>query len=100
VTSFNRYHFVCHIESEFYDFKLAIKKLYAQGNPLALSEWHWGDYKTIPDILKNEKYKGDLLQGTTFSADSITKSRHDNKGEFDQFYLANHHEAIVSVEQW
>ena len=60
---------------------------------------HWND-STILGILKNEKYKGDLLQGKTFTVDPITKRRHDNKGEADQFYMANHHEAIVTVEQW
>jgi hypothetical protein len=49
-TSFNRYHFVRAIESEFYDFKPTITKVYAQGNPLALREWHWDDYKTIPGV--------------------------------------------------
>ena len=53
-TSFNRYHFVRAIESEFYDFKPTITKVYAQGNPLALREWHWDDYKTIPGV--NDDY--------------------------------------------
>jgi hypothetical protein len=42
------------IESEFYDFKPTITKVYAQGNPLALREWHWDDYKTIPGV--NDDY--------------------------------------------
>ena len=37
-------------------------------------------------IIKNEKYKGDLLMGKTFTVDPITKRRLDNMGEADQYY--------------
>jgi hypothetical protein len=53
-TSFNRYHFFRTIGGKFYDFKPAIKKVYIQSNPLALREWHWDDYKTIPGV--NDDY--------------------------------------------
>ena len=49
-------------------------------------------------IIKNEKYKGDVLQGKTFTVDPISKRRLDNYGEEDQFYIKNHHEPIVSEE--
>ena len=51
-------------------------------------------------IIKNEKYKGDLLMGKTFTTDPITKRRLENMGEADQYYTENHHEAIVSRELW
>ena len=51
-------------------------------------------------IIKNEKYKGDLLMGKTFTVDPITKRRLDNMGEADQYYTENHHEPIVSRELW
>jgi hypothetical protein len=47
-TSVNKYHFIRGIESEFYDFKPTVKKVYGKGNALALREWHWDDYKDIP----------------------------------------------------
>lgn len=53
---------------------------------------------TIIGIIKNEKYKGDLLMGKTFTVDPITKRRLENMGEEDQFYISGHHEPIVSVE--
>ena len=53
---------------------------------------------TVRGILRNEKYKGDLLMGKTFTVDPISKRRLDNFGEEDKFYLPNHHEAIVSAE--
>lgn len=49
-------------------------------------------------IIKNEKYKGDLLMGKTFTLDPISKRRLENMGEVDQYYIENHHEPIVSRE--
>ena len=49
-------------------------------------------------ILKNEKYKGDVLLGKTYTVDPITKRRLSNYGEEDQYYLKDHHEPIISEE--
>ena len=57
----------------------------------------WAD-STIRGIIKNEKYKGDVLQGKTFTIDPITHKRMTNKGEEDKYYIENNHEAIVSAE--
>ncbi|WP_413927714.1 recombinase family protein [Clostridioides sp. ES-W-0016-02] len=59
------------------------------------STWH---ESTILGIIKNEKYKGDVLLGKTFTLDPISKCRLENYGEEDQFYLREHHEPIVSEE--
>ena len=53
---------------------------------------------TIESILTNEKYKGDILLGKTFTVDPISKRRLENLGEEDRFYIRNHHEPIVSEE--
>ena len=53
---------------------------------------------TVIGIIKNEKYKGDLLLGKTFTVDPISKRRLENFGEEDKFYIRDHHEAIVSEE--
>lgn len=53
---------------------------------------------TVIGIIKNEKYKGDILMGKTFTLDPISKRRLDNFGEEDQFYIRDHHEAIISDE--
>lgn len=65
--------------------------------PRGLKKWHNG---TVLGIIKNEKYKGDLLQGKTFTLDPISKKRLDNLGEEDMFYAKNTHEAIIGVEDW
>lgn len=59
----------------------------------------WQD-SSVRGILKNEKYKGDILQGKTFTVDPISKRRLDNFGEEDMFYAKNHHEPIISEEDW
>lgn len=55
---------------------------------------------TVIGVLKNEKYKGDILLGKTFTVDPISKKRLTNFGEEDQFYIKNHHEAIISEEMF
>lgn len=60
-------------------------------------EWHTHG---VMGIIKNEKYKGDLLLGKTFTFDPISKRRLANMGEEDQYYIRDHHEAIVSREIW
>lgn len=50
---------------------------------------------TIITILKNEKYKGDLLLGKSFTSDPINKKKIINNGEEDMYYISNHHEHII-----
>lgn len=57
----------------------------------------WHD-STIVGIIRNEKYKGDLLLGKTFTVDPISKRRLENFGEEDRFYIRDHHEPIISEE--
>ena len=54
----------------------------------------------VMGIIKNEKYKGDILLGKTFTIDPISKRRLHNMGEEEQYYIRNHHEPIVSREIW
>lgn len=53
---------------------------------------------TVIGIIKNEKYKGDLLLGKTFTVDPISKRRLENFGEEDRFYIRDHHQPIISEE--
>lgn len=57
----------------------------------------WSD-STVRRILKNEKYKGDVLQGKTYTTDPITHKRVVNMGEENQYYIKDHHPAIIEVE--
>lgn len=53
---------------------------------------------TIRGILTNEKYTGDCLFQKTYS--DFRFKRHVNRGERDQFYMEDHHEALVSREEF
>ena len=57
----------------------------------------WSD-STVRRILKNEKYKGDVLQGKTYTTDPITHKRVVNMGEENMYYIKEHHQAIIEPE--
>lgn len=61
-----------------------------KGNPWTTS--------SVMGIINNEKYKGDILLGKTFTVDPISKIRLENLGEEDRFYIRDHHQPIVSEE--
>ena len=55
---------------------------------------------TIGGIIKNEKYKGDVILGKTYTLNPITKRRMKNKGEEDSYFIKDHHEPIIDRETW
>ncbi len=55
---------------------------------------------TIQGILRNEKYKGDVLLQKTVTLSYLDHKRIDNKGQAKKYYIENNHEPIVSKEQW
>ena len=75
------------------------KELKSLGYKSTRGKDSWSN-STIMGILKNEKYKGDLLMGKTFTVSPITKKRLSNFGDEDQFYVHDHHEAIISAEDF
>ena len=58
-------------------------------------EWN---KSTVSGILRNEKYKGDVLLQKSYTVDYLTKTIAKNKGEVTQYYIENNHEGIVSRE--
>lgn len=62
-----------------------------------LDKWH---ENTVRNILQNEKYIGDAVSGKTFTVDAVTHKRFVNNGESDKFYVKNHHEPIISREDF
>ncbi|MDO5425074.1 MAG: recombinase family protein [Eubacteriales bacterium] len=52
----------------------------------------------IRHMLKLERYTGDLMLQKKYTADYLTHSVHRNHGERPQFYVKNHHPAIISRE--
>ena len=49
----------------------------------------------INDILRNEKYAGDLLLQKVFRIDHVAKKDRVNHGELPRFYVRDHHTAII-----
>ena len=88
-----------------------IYHLYLEGNSIqGICKWlnennietpngagQWNS-STIDGILKNEKYKGDVLLQKSYTVDYLTKTVKTNKGEVAQYYIENNHEGIVSKE--
>ena len=66
-------------------------------SPRGKKKWQ---YSTINKILRNEKYIGDLEMGKTYTLDPISHKRKVNKGEEDKFYVKDHHEPIISKEDY
>lgn len=65
--------------------------------PTGKKKWH---ELTIRGILKNEKYKGDVLQGKTYTTDPISHRRVVNMGEENMYYMQEHHEPIISEKMF
>ena len=58
-------------------------------------KWHTS---TVRSILSNEKYKGDALRQKTYTLDFLTKEKAKNKGDVPQYYIHNHHPAIIDKD--
>lgn len=54
----------------------------------------WSE-SVVRDILKNEAYIGDVIQGKSITVDPLTKRRLKNHGEQDMYKIENHHEPII-----
>ena len=52
----------------------------------------------LPFILKHEVYRGDLLTSKWISMDYLHPKAIRNRGQAEQFYIEQHHEAIVDPE--
>lgn len=72
------------------------KELDAEGVPTKRG----GKWTTtsVRGILANEKYTGDVIFQKTYTDDSF--NRHTNYGEMDMYYVPDHHEAIISKEDF
>lgn len=55
---------------------------------------------TIARMLSNEKYKGDALLQKEYTVDFLTKKKKKNEGELPQYYVKDHHEPIISPEEF
>ena len=59
----------------------------------------WSD-SVIRGILRNEAYVGDVIQGKSITVDPLMHRRLENKGEQEMYKISNHHEPIISREDF
>jgi DNA invertase Pin-like site-specific DNA recombinase len=60
---------------------------------------HWTS-NTILNILRNEKYCGDVLYQKTYTMDYLTHKSVKNRDVLPQWHWENNHPAIIKREQW
>lgn len=63
------------------------------------TEFYWGDGR-VRSLFTREAYMGDLLTNKSVCINYLTKESVKNTGQFEQYYITNHHPAIVSREQF
>lgn len=78
-------------------FKIA--KLFNIEGILTVTGSKWKD-TSVSAILKNEKYKGDVMLQKTFIANHLTKRKKKNNGEMDSFYIKDNHPPIIKKDTW
>ena len=66
-------------------------------SPSGKDRWH---ISTVKSILTNEKYRGDALLQKQYTTDFLQKKRKTNNGEIPQYYVEEHHEAIIPPAQF
>ena len=66
-------------------------------NAAGTTEWTTSNLRTI---LSDEKYCGDVLRQKTFIRDCISKQVVKNTGQRPKYLIQNHHDAIISREQF
>ena len=74
------------------------QELQNEGVPTVIgSKWH---SSTVLNILRNEKYKGDVKLQKTYSKDYLSKKKCINRGEVDSYYIEDNHSPIVTRKVW
>ena len=75
------------------------KELEGQGVPTAKGGTVWSE-SAIRNILKNEKYCGDVLMQKTYTQDCISKKQLRNRGQLPMYLVQDNHEGIISRDKF
>jgi len=70
-----------------------------EGVPTIMGTTNWAA-STICGILRNEKYKGDVLLQKWYTPDYLSGITVRNNGEVEQYYIKGNHEAIIDTVRW
>ena len=69
------------------------------GRPTGKNNLVWSP-SSVMNIIRNEKYCGDVLGQKTYVVDVLEHLRSKNEGQKDFYYKMNHHPAIVTREEY
>ncbi|MEA4922810.1 MAG: recombinase family protein [Eubacteriaceae bacterium] len=75
------------------------KELNADGICGARGKPAW-ENRVIEAMLQNEKYNGDILLQKTITVDYLNKKCIKNTGQLNQYYVKDHHAAIIEKDEW
>ncbi|MFZ3578063.1 recombinase family protein [Virgibacillus sp. DJP39] len=73
--------------------------LASDGIKTATGKDYWNP-KSVMAMLTNEVYKGDYLFQKHVTVDTLQSKVIRNQGEEPQYYIENHHEAIIKPKDW
>jgi len=80
-----------------------IRRLEANGTKTATGKDKWSN-NTLDKLLSNEKYCGDVVIFKSYSSVQLspekTKTRKENKGEFERYMCISNHPAIITKEKF
>ena len=76
-----------------------IKYLNNNNIPTRSGKKYWNS-GTLKGILTNVFYIGDILHGKKYVPDPIEHISKRNKGQVEQYYMREHHEPVISKEQF
>ena len=79
-------------------FQKISKLLNDEGIP-AMRAKRWNK-QSLQQIIANINYTGDLLLQKTYNENYLTKKTKINRGELDQFFVENDHEAIITRDEY
>ena len=79
--------------------KTIAKELHSMGVKTRRGNDIWYE-SSVSIILKNEKYKGDLIQGKSVTVNPIGRVRKKNHGEGKMYRIKDDHDAIITEEDW
>lgn len=82
---------------EGYSYAAIAKKLTEEGKPSPSGNKKW-PVGTVKSVLQNEKYMGCALLQKTFTVDFLTKKTKENEGEVPQYFVRDHHTAIIDPQ--
>lgn len=79
--------------------KVIAAELKGEGVLTGRGTMNWGK-SSVMHLLRNEKYCGDVRMQKNITLDFLTHKRVENQGQLPQYYVENHHPAIIPRDEW